>query len=86
MVFRGFPRFENLADAIASMQQSFGTQEQFIVALNLLKNTPTTQITKCSDLVKASHMLQSVLEPLGASISLYFSRFLSISIDFLLKI
>ncbi|CAK9055386.1 ATP-dependent DNA helicase Q4, partial [Durusdinium trenchii] len=50
---KGSQKFENLADAIASTQQSFGPQEQFLIALNLLKSVPNSQITKPGDVLKA---------------------------------
>lgn len=50
---KGSQVFEEMADAIASTQSNFGTQEQFAIALNILKGTPNSQITKTSEMLKA---------------------------------
>ena len=50
---KGSQVFEGMADAIASTQSNFGTQEQFAIALNILKGTPNSQITKTSEMLKA---------------------------------
>ncbi|CAJ1454346.1 unnamed protein product [Effrenium voratum] len=50
---KGGSRFDSMADMLASAQQSFSTQEQFTIACSLLKGTPSTQVTKTAELLKA---------------------------------
>ncbi|CAE7353866.1 unnamed protein product [Symbiodinium natans] len=42
-----------MADMVASTQQSFNIQDQFTIALSLLKGCPSSQVTKTGDILKA---------------------------------
>jgi len=50
---QGSKQFADMADMVASTQQGFNIQEQFTIALSLLKGCPSSQVTKTADIMKA---------------------------------